>query len=125
MKDHSYINLKLKENLGDMCVEHYKTIGSTNDYLLEKDFTHKYHLCYADAQTKGRGRRQSNWVSKVDSNIYSTTGFECSFSIEQAPLVSIKAAVGVLEGIKKFVPAGLQKHLKISRPFCYKLSLEI
>ncbi|MGQ4002455.1 biotin--[acetyl-CoA-carboxylase] ligase [Francisellaceae bacterium CB299] len=116
MKDHSYINLKLKENLGDICVEHYKTIGSTNDYLLEKDFIHKYHLCYADAQTKGRGRRQSNWVSKVDSNIYSTTGFKCSFSIEQAPLVSIKAAVGVLEGIKKFIPAGLQKYLKIKLP---------
>ncbi|MGQ4005404.1 biotin--[acetyl-CoA-carboxylase] ligase [Francisellaceae bacterium CB300] len=116
MKNHNYIKEKLKENLGDICVEHYETIGSTNDYLLEKDFINKYHLCYVDAQTKGRGRRLSNWVSKVDSNIYSTTGFRCDFNIEQAPLVSIKTAVGVLEGIKEFIPYNFQQNLKIKLP---------
>jgi BirA family biotin operon repressor/biotin-[acetyl-CoA-carboxylase] ligase len=116
MKDHNYIKQRLKENLGDICIEHYETIGSTNDYLLDKDFTSKYHLCYADVQTKGRGRRQSNWVSKSDSNIYSTTGFKCSFSIKQTSLVSIKTAVGVLEGIKEFVPDDFQKDLSIKLP---------
>ena len=116
MKNHDYIKKKLKENLGDICIEHYETIGSTNDYLLEKDFTYKYHLCYADAQTKARGRRGNKWQASNHDNIYVSLGFKCSFSIEQAPLVSIKATVGVLEGIKKFIPAGLQKHLKIKLP---------
>ncbi len=116
MKNHDYIKEKLKLNLGDICIEHYETISSTNDYLLEKNFTHKYHLCYADVQTKGRGRQQSNWVSKVDSNIYSTTGFRCEFSIEKVPLISIKTAVGVLEGIKEFIPQNLQQKLKIKLP---------
>ena len=116
MKDHNYIKQRLKENLSDICVEHYETISSTNDYLLDKEFTSKYHLCYADAQTKGRGRSQSNWISSVDTNIYSTIGFKCDFGINQAPLVSIKTAVGVLEGIKKYIPDNLQKHLKIKLP---------
>ena len=116
MKNHDCIKQKLKENIGDICIEHYETIGSTNDYFLEKEFTHKYHLCYADTQTKGRGRREGRWVSSADSNIYSTTAFRCNFNIEQVPLVSIKVAVGVLEGIKKFVPQKLQKGLKIKLP---------
>ena len=116
MKDHNYIKQKLRENLRDICVEHYEVIGSTNDYLLEKEFTNKYHLCYANAQTKGRGRRQGYWASSADSNIYSTTGFKCNFSIEKVPLVSIKTAVGVLEGLKKFVPKNLQEGLKIKLP---------
>ena len=116
MKNHSYIKQKLKKNIGDICIEHYESIGSTNDYLLEKSLTNKYHLCYADTQTKGRGRRQGRWVSSAQNNIYSTTGFKCDFNIEQVPLVSIKVAVGVLEGIKEFVPQNLQQGLKIKLP---------
>ena len=116
MKNHNYIKQKLKENLGDICIEHYETIGSTNDYLLEKEFINKYNLCYADIQTKARGRRQGGWAANSDKNIYSTIGFKCDFNIEQVLLVSIKVAVGVLEGIKKFVPQNLQKGLKIKLP---------
>jgi len=116
MKNHNYIKQKLKENLGDICIEHYETIGSTNDYLLEKEFTNKYNLCYADIQTKGRGRRQGSWVSSSHNNIYASISFKCDFNIDQVPLVSIKVALGVLEGIKEFVPQNLQKNLKIKLP---------
>ncbi|MFT4693629.1 MAG: BirA family biotin operon repressor/biotin-[acetyl-CoA-carboxylase] ligase [Francisella sp.] len=116
MKDHNYIKQKLRENLGDICIQHYETIGSTNDYLLEKLLTNKYHLCYADTQTKARGRRQGRWVASSDNNIYSTIAFRCDFNIEQVPLVSIKVAVGVLDGIKEFVPQNLQQGLKIKLP---------
>ena len=83
---------------------------------MSTDFAHKYHLCYADIQTNGRGQRGGKWVSNNTDNIYSTLGFKCNFNISDVALSSIKIALGVLEGIKNYLPCHLQKHLKIKLP---------
>lgn len=116
MKDHNYIRQKLHNNLKDIEVEYFESIGSTNDYLLDKSFTHKYHLCYASEQTKARGRRGNKWLASSHDNIYATIGFRCDFSVSQTALVSLKIAIGVAEGLKQLIPAELQQNLKIKLP---------
>lgn len=116
MKNHKYIKTALDTIIDDICVEHFSTIGSTNDYLLEREISHKYHFCYAERQTKGRGRRGDKWISDNNDNIYSTLAFSCNFSIEKDSFISIKVALGVLETIKKYIPVDQQEKLKIKLP---------
>lgn len=116
MKNHKYIKTTLSKAIDDIYVEHFTTIGSTNDYLLERELSHKYHFCYADQQTKGRGRRGDKWISDNSDNIYSTLAFSCNFSIVKDSFISLKIALGVLETIKKYIPADQQEKLKIKLP---------
>lgn len=116
MKNHNYIQQELSNQIQDINVEYFPTIGSTNDYLLEKKLTSKYHFCYADIQTKARGRRGGKWVSESKDNIYATLGFHCDFNISEDSLKSIKIALGVLESIKEHILPEQQKDLKIKLP---------
>ena len=67
MKNHKYIQEELAQKIDDINVEYFETIGSTNDCLLEKEFTARYHFCYADIQTKARGRRGGKSIQMWDS----------------------------------------------------------
>ncbi|QIW09734.1 biotin--[acetyl-CoA-carboxylase] ligase [Francisella sp. LA112445] len=116
MKNHKYIEQNLAEQIDDINIEYFETIGSTNDYLLEKEFTSKYHFCYADIQTKARGRRGDKWISEDKDNIYATLGFHCDFNISGDSLKSIKIALGVLQAIQKYILPEQQKYLKIKLP---------
>ncbi|AJC49391.1 biotin--[acetyl-CoA-carboxylase] ligase [Allofrancisella guangzhouensis] len=116
MKNHKFIEDHLHRNVGDIEVEYFNSISSTNDYILNKNFTHKYHLCYADTQTKGKGQRGSEWISKGKDNIYATLGFSCDFSINQNTLSGIKVAIGVLKAIRNYIPVESRENLKIKLP---------
>ncbi|BCD90273.1 biotin--[acetyl-CoA-carboxylase] ligase [Francisella halioticida] len=116
MKNHKHIQEKLIHKINDISIEYFETIGSTNDYLLEKKFTSKYHFCYADIQTKARGRRGDIWVSENKDNIYATLGFHYGFNISKNSLKSIKIALGVLLAIKKYIVPEQKKYLKIKLP---------
>lgn len=116
MKNNKYIQQNLDQQIDDINIEYFETIDSTNDYLLEKKFTAKYHFCYADIQTKARGRRGDKWVSENKDNIYATLGFHCDFNISQDSLKSIKIALGVLQAIQKYILPDQQKYLKIKLP---------
>ncbi|QIV95770.1 BirA family biotin operon repressor/biotin-[acetyl-CoA-carboxylase] ligase [Allofrancisella inopinata] len=116
MKNHKLIEDHLHKNVGDIEIEHFESINSTNDYILNKNFTHKYHLCYADVQIKGKGQRGGDWVSKNKDNIYATLGFSCDFSISQNTLSGIKVAIGVLKAIRNYIPVELRENLKIKLP---------
>ena len=64
MKNHQYIQQQLKQQLtNNSSIEYFSTIDSTNNYLLKKDFMLKYYFCYADTQTRGKGRRDNKWFS--------------------------------------------------------------
>ncbi|AEB27506.1 Biotin-protein ligase / Biotin operon repressor [Francisella cf. novicida Fx1] len=116
MKNHRLIITQLNKYIDDIKVEYFPTIDSTNDYFLATNFTHKYHFCYVDKQTKGRGRRGDKWISEDKDNIYSTLAFHCNFAITADSLKSVKIALGVLAAIKKYIPKNLQPYLKIKLP---------
>ncbi|MFV9984369.1 MAG: biotin--[acetyl-CoA-carboxylase] ligase [Francisella endosymbiont of Hyalomma asiaticum] len=116
MKNHHYITTQLNQYIDDIKVEYFSTIDSTNDYLLATNLTHKYHFCYVDKQTKGRGRLGYKWISEDKGNIYSTLAFHCNSAITTDSLKSVKIALGVLAAIKKYIPKNLQQYLKIKLP---------
>lgn len=116
MKSHNYIKQKLSKQIDSIEVEYFPSIGSTNDYLLEKEFTSKYHFCYADIQTKGRGRRGGKWISENQDNVYASLAFHCKQNITKSKLMSVKVALGVFATIKEYLPKELQQHLKIKLP---------
>jgi BirA family biotin operon repressor/biotin-[acetyl-CoA-carboxylase] ligase len=116
LKNHDLISKILSDNLGDIKVDYFSSIDSTNTYIIDTSFTHKYHLCYADIQTHGRGQRGGKWISSSNDNIYATLGFKCNFNVSEVALSSIKIALGVFDGIKKHIPANLHDYLKIKLP---------
>ncbi|MDQ7089784.1 MAG: bifunctional biotin--[acetyl-CoA-carboxylase] ligase/biotin operon repressor BirA [Methylococcales bacterium] len=73
----------------------YPQISSTNDYLLDamKLSPQSGHVCFAESQTKGRGRRGRDWVSPFGSNIYLSLSwvFQQGFS----SLSGLSLAIGV------------------------------
>ncbi|API86373.1 biotin--[acetyl-CoA-carboxylase] ligase [Francisella uliginis] len=116
MKNHKYIQQNLAQQIDDISIEYFETIGSTNDCLLEKEFIAKYHFCYADIQTKARGRRGGKWIAEGKDNIYASLGLNCKFNICQDSLKSIKIALGVLKAIQKYIHPEQKKYLKIKLP---------
>lgn len=116
MKNYDLISKILSNDLGDVKVEYFPSIDSTNTYFMDTSFTHKYHLCYADIQTHGRGQRGGKWISNNNDNIYATLGFRCDFNVSEVAISSLKIAIGVLDGIKKYLPTNLHEYLKIKLP---------
>lgn len=62
-KDHRHHLAKL---------EIFNSLPSTNDYLLDKisTATHENIACFAEMQTKGKGRQGRVWISPFGKNIY-------------------------------------------------------
>lgn len=115
MKDYSFIEKSLKR-IEDIETEYFPQIESTNLYLSEKIFTHKYHLCFTDIQTSGKGRRGSKWVSSGKDNIYATLASKVRINLEKLPVVSLLIAVSVVKAIESFINEDLRKFLKVKLP---------
>lgn len=80
------------------------SIGSTNRYLMERgnDGLESGHVCMAEQQTSGRGRRGRTWVSPFGQNIYLSIHWR--YELEMASLSGLSLAAGVavarcLEGL--------------------------
>jgi BirA family transcriptional regulator, biotin operon repressor / biotin---[acetyl-CoA-carboxylase] ligase len=74
----------------------FDVINSTNTYLLEraKSECKPGWACFAELQTKGRGRQGKTWYSPKGANIYFS--YLCLFAINQAQLAGLSIAVGVM-----------------------------
>jgi BirA family biotin operon repressor/biotin-[acetyl-CoA-carboxylase] ligase len=70
----------------------FEEIDSTNRWLLEQDDVHA-HVCLAERQTSGRGRRGREWLSPFAANIYLSLGWR--FESGPAALGGLSLAVGV------------------------------
>jgi len=80
------------------------SIGSTNRYLMERDSDgmESGHVCLAEQQTSGRGRRGRTWISPCGQNIYLSIHWR--YALEMASLSGLSLAAGVavarcLEGL--------------------------
>jgi BirA family biotin operon repressor/biotin-[acetyl-CoA-carboxylase] ligase len=76
-------------------LEIYHQIDSTNRYLneLSQTTTASGHVCFAEMQTEGKGRRGRQWVSPFGSNLY----FSILWRYQQDPasIAGLSLAVGV------------------------------
>lgn len=90
-------NIKERVNL-DILLSH----SSTNDYLSSfKESVHQnYHICLAEHQTAGRGRRGKVWVSPFAKNISFSAGFLLGGGVEVLSGLSLVVGVAVAKTLE-------------------------
>lgn len=74
------------------CLDIFPIIDSTNSFILRQEEI-AGHICLAEAQTDGRGRRGKTWHSPFAQNIYMSLGW--GFEGGVAALEGLSLAVGV------------------------------
>ena len=90
-------------------------IDSTNDYLLARAKSEPKQIlaCFAETQTKGKGRRGRHWTSPFGTNIYHSILW--NFTKDPAELMglSLAIAVAVIQALKKY---GIEKDVGLKWP---------
>lgn len=76
--------------------------SSTNDYLSSNkgSVSHNYHICLAEHQTAGRGRRGKVWVSPFAKNISLSAGFLLGGGVEALSGLSLVVGVAVAKTLE-------------------------
>ena len=69
-------------------IDIHTSIESTNTYLMSciKDETFHGHVCLAESQTAGRGRRGRTWISPFGRNVYMSLGWLLPHGLKPAGL---------------------------------------
>ena len=88
-----YANESLDQSTID--IEILTEIDSTNRYLVEKSKTYSlnYHVCLAEFQHAGRGRRGRQWVSPFASSLYCSVLWRSNLSMNA--LSSLGLVIGI------------------------------
>jgi BirA family biotin operon repressor/biotin-[acetyl-CoA-carboxylase] ligase len=75
---------------------------STNDHLtlFKESVFQGYHICLAEHQALGRGRRGKTWVSPFAKNIYISTGFLLGGGVEALSGLSLVVGVAVAKALE-------------------------
>lgn len=71
--------------------EHFDSIASTNDYMLGMQDSMHGHVCIADYQSRGKGRRGKQWYGSVGENLM--------FSLGWVPVAPLNSEVSLLVGV--------------------------
>lgn len=81
--------------LSPVQLEILDSVDSTNRYLMQKqhDDLCSGHVCLAEQQTSGRGRRGRSWISPFGRNIYLSIYWR--YEMEMAGLSGLSLAAGV------------------------------
>lgn len=87
-------------------IQHFPTLGSTNDYLKQLTAAPEFTCVIADEQTAGRGRRTRTWVSTPGEGLYLSVLLRPPVSTNIASL-SLLAAVAVAETLAQYNVAEL------------------
>ena len=77
-------------------MEVHLELPSTNQYLMEKMRSGRIepgHVCLAERQTNGRGRRGKTWISPMCGNVYLSLSWQ--FQSSPAALGGLSLAIGV------------------------------
>lgn len=81
------------------------TVSSTNTFLLEKSKI-SGHVCLAEHQSAGRGRRNKNWVSPIGAGIYLSLRWHFSKRAFELGGLSLVAGLAVAKSLEQYgVPA--------------------
>lgn len=90
-------NIKERVNLDILL-----SCSSTNDYLssLKESVRHNYHICLAENQTAGRGRRGKVWISPFAKNISLSASFLLGGGVEALSGLSLVVGVAVAKTLE-------------------------
>lgn len=84
-------------------IEIISDIDSTNSYLMNRvsKGIESGHVCFAERQTSGRGRRGRQWVSPFGKNIYLSVYWRSMLGLSQLSGLSLAAGASVVSALKK------------------------
>lgn len=84
-------------------IEVFSTIESTNSYLLTKvvDGLEQGHVCVAESQSAGRGRRGRAWQSPYGSHVYFSMYHFVEQGMQAAMGLNIVAALAITDTLKE------------------------
>jgi len=106
------INLSMDLKVLQHTVLHFKTIDSTNRFLLDAEDLLNGTVVLADDQTAGRGRFNRTWQSFPETALLFSILLN-NLSIQKMPAVyTFLAAVGVYRGLRDSSPSGINLSLK-------------
>ncbi len=89
----------------------FASISSTNNYLMQKENI-KGHVCLAEMQTAGRGRRGRAWVSPFAQNIYLSMGWCFESGVSAVKGLSLAVGVSVINALAEH----LESEFKLKWP---------
>lgn len=97
------IQFNLKTKTFGQIVYAYESITSTQEVAkqLSVEGAKEGTVVVAEEQTKGRGRMNRPWNSKKSDGIYFSLILKPKISIQEAPQLTLLAAVGIVRAIKK------------------------
>lgn len=100
----------LHTNCAGRKILYFDSLASTMDTAMELGAKKEQEgtVVLAEAQTKGRGRLSREWVSLKHKGIYFSLLLRPRISPQEAPLLTILAAVSVLEGVRLSVSINAQ-----------------
>ena len=84
-------------------IEIHDTITSTNSYLMEQASAvlQSGHVCLAERQSEGRGRRGRHWVSPFGSNIYLSLFWAYGLAPAALSGISLAAGLAVIRALRQ------------------------
>ncbi|VUD51284.1 Bifunctional ligase/repressor BirA [Thalassocella blandensis] len=99
------------ERLQDVALIEVKTeLDSTNSYLLQAYDTDAFtgaHICLAEMQTAGRGRRGRTWQSPFAKNIYMSLSWQFEQGIAAIEGLSLAVGVAIVSALQQSGVHGL------------------
>lgn len=106
--DTKYITSEISDIYGDINVEVYDEITSTNDVALSMARqSDRSNLIIADCQTKGRGRRGRDFYSPKGTGIYMSYAFKPNKDFSEIENITAIAALALLRAIDEVVYEGV------------------
>jgi len=84
-------------------------VDSTNNWLLKRQLQSSIHghVCAAEAQSKGRGRRGHNWVASPYRNVMFSIGWEFAAWPESVTGLGLAASVAVVRALQRLSVTGI------------------
>ncbi len=91
-------------NRSDLTLEVVETLPSTTDYLKQKRSLANLSFCFAEHQSKGRGRLGREWVSPFGCNIYCSFSYIVPQSINEISGLSLVVGLCIIKALESLNP---------------------
>lgn len=97
------VKAQLKTKKFGQAITYYESVTSTQEiaHRLAQDGAEEGHIVLADEQTKGKGRLGRTWISPMGTSISMSLILRPKIPPQQAPQLTLLAAVSVVLGIKE------------------------
>ncbi len=90
----------IADRLSQIKVVRFDSIDSTNTFLLDQPETVHQHLCIAEHQSGGRGRRNRQWQSPYGRNLAMSLGFGFDKTLNELGGLSSVVGVALVEALR-------------------------